>query len=216
MSVESGEHHYQMVLRVVQSAMQWTHLPTLAMAVLAFAIMFGLRRLNPRLPNVLVAVVVTTLLAALLGFQRDEKVPVEELDTPALGDRIAGFNHVISEQQRLEELRFEARGLVQQPVDYVEKVGADTKRRRVQAVLRVVTVEARPLGSARDGAHVGELAHRRAVGDGERALAILGLGDGVGGAGQRDRAGLLGRHGDRSRGEQQDREHARQSTRHHR
>ena len=59
-SVESGEHHYETVIRVVSAAMEWTHLPTLGMAVLAFAIMFGLRRLNPRLPNVLIAVVITT------------------------------------------------------------------------------------------------------------------------------------------------------------
>jgi hypothetical protein len=50
-SVESGEHHYQTVIRVLQSAVQWTHLPTLAMAVIAFAIMVVLRRVNPRRPT---------------------------------------------------------------------------------------------------------------------------------------------------------------------
>ncbi len=107
-SVESGEHHYQTVLRVLESAVHWTHLPTLAMAVLAFAIMVVLRRVNPRLPNVLVAVVVTTLLAWLLGYQRDEKVPIDAIEAPDLQERVARFNDVVSEEIRLEELRFEA------------------------------------------------------------------------------------------------------------
>ena len=34
--VEKAEHHYETVARVVASALDWTHLPTLGMAVLAF------------------------------------------------------------------------------------------------------------------------------------------------------------------------------------
>ena len=73
-SVESGEHHYETVLRVVSAAMEWTHLPTLGMAVLAFAVMLGVRRLSPRLPNVLIAVVITTVLSAAVDFEHDETV----------------------------------------------------------------------------------------------------------------------------------------------
>jgi sulfate permease, SulP family len=46
-----------------------THLPTLGMGLLAFALMFGLRRVSPKIPSVLIAVVVTTLLAYFTGFQ---------------------------------------------------------------------------------------------------------------------------------------------------
>jgi len=105
-SVEKAEHHYQTVLRVVGSALEWTHLPTLAMAVLAFSIMVGLRRVNPRLPNVLVAVAVTTLLSWALGFWRDETVSVADVHQDVdLAEQIAHFNRAITRAHTLEELR---------------------------------------------------------------------------------------------------------------
>jgi MFS superfamily sulfate permease-like transporter len=106
--VESGEHHYQTVIRVVVAALEWTHLPTLGMAVLAFGIMFGLRKLNPRLPNVLIAVVITTALAAALGFEHNETVSVAEVDSPELEARIAEFNEAIVTRREMDELRSES------------------------------------------------------------------------------------------------------------
>jgi SulP family sulfate permease len=68
-SVEAAEHHYETVWRVVQAAAQDTHLPTLGMGVFAFALMFGVKRWLPRVPGVLLAVVLTTLLSYFIGFQ---------------------------------------------------------------------------------------------------------------------------------------------------
>lgn len=68
-SVPSAEHHYETVWRTIQAALGGIHLPTLGMGVLAFAIMFGLKAWSPRLPSVLAAVVVTTLLAWMTGFR---------------------------------------------------------------------------------------------------------------------------------------------------
>ena len=39
------------------------------MAALAFFIMYGLKRISPRIPNVLVAVVITTVLSWALEFE---------------------------------------------------------------------------------------------------------------------------------------------------
>jgi len=61
--VEQAEHHYETVMRVIQAAVDHTHMPTFWMGVLSIGIMFGLRKYLPKVPNVLVAVVVTTLLA---------------------------------------------------------------------------------------------------------------------------------------------------------
>jgi MFS superfamily sulfate permease-like transporter len=58
--VEKATHHYETVIETVRAAISSTHWPTVAMAVGAFAILMGLRRVNPRIPNVLVAVVVTS------------------------------------------------------------------------------------------------------------------------------------------------------------
>jgi SulP family sulfate permease len=68
-SVEKAEHSYETVFHTLVEATRSTHLETLLMAVLALAIMILLRRFVPKAPNVLVAVVVTTLLSWWLGFE---------------------------------------------------------------------------------------------------------------------------------------------------
>jgi len=104
-SVESAEHHYETVLRVVKAAMVWTHLPTLGMAVLAFAVMLGLRRFNPRLPNVLIAVVITTVLAALIDFEHDETVSIARVDAPGLEELVDEFNRAITARIEIDKVR---------------------------------------------------------------------------------------------------------------
>ncbi len=107
-SVEKAEHHYQTIMRVVAAAAHWTHLPTLGLAVVAFAIMVGLRRLNPRLPNVLIAVVVTSLLAWVFGFEHDETVAENAVGSTRLPTLVGEFNAAVTEQRRMEELRTES------------------------------------------------------------------------------------------------------------
>ena len=68
-SVDKAEHHYETIFNVLKAAYEYTHWPTLAMAVLAFAIMWGLKRLNPKIPNVLIAVVITTVISWAIGFE---------------------------------------------------------------------------------------------------------------------------------------------------
>ena len=116
-TVESGEHHYETVMRVVAAALEWTHLPTLGMAVLAFVIMFGLRKLNPRLPNVLIAVVITTVLAAALGFEHNETVAVRDLTAPGLAEHIAEFNLAIAARQEVDEVRSEGTAITRTVTD---------------------------------------------------------------------------------------------------
>jgi SulP family sulfate permease len=104
-TVESAEHHYETVYRVVVAALHDTHWPTAAMALLAFAIMIGLRRVNPRIPNVLVAVVVSTLLAWATGYERVEKTALSQIEFPELQELITGYNSSLAEKERLEDLR---------------------------------------------------------------------------------------------------------------
>ena len=69
-SVEKAAHHYETVYNTVQAAITSPHWPTVWMAVLAIAIMVGMKKFRPRWPNVLVAVAVTTVLAWLAGFKQ--------------------------------------------------------------------------------------------------------------------------------------------------
>ena len=68
-SVEKSEHHYETVWRVVVAAGQDTHMLTMAMGIFALAIMILMKKFTPKIPSVLTAVVVTTGLSWLLGFQ---------------------------------------------------------------------------------------------------------------------------------------------------
>ncbi len=67
-SVEREAHHYETVWNTILAAIDSTHGSTFGMAVIAFAIMWGLKRYAPNLPGVLIAVVVTTVIAWLTGF----------------------------------------------------------------------------------------------------------------------------------------------------
>ncbi|MEW8193467.1 MAG: SulP family inorganic anion transporter, partial [Candidatus Thiodiazotropha sp.] len=67
-SVEREAHHYETVWNTILAAVDSTHGSTLGMAILAFGIMWGIRRYAPNLPGVLIAVVITTLIAWLAGF----------------------------------------------------------------------------------------------------------------------------------------------------
>ncbi|BDQ37135.1 hypothetical protein SYK_14950 [Pseudodesulfovibrio nedwellii] len=94
--VDKAEHHYETIIRVVEGAFHYTHLPTLAMGVLAFAIMIVLKRINPKIPNVLVAVVVTTALSWGLGFNHDATVTVDTIQAPEVRESIVKFNTAIA------------------------------------------------------------------------------------------------------------------------
>jgi len=68
-SVGKAEHHYETVWNTLLAAAESTHLATLGMAVLAFAIMVAIKRYTPKLPGVLIAVAVTTVLAWSIKFR---------------------------------------------------------------------------------------------------------------------------------------------------
>ncbi len=106
-SVESAEHHYETVFRVVSAATHWTHLPTLGMAALAFTVMLGVRRLNPRLPSVLIAVVITTVLAVVVDFEHDETVASGSITSPGLAGLVDEFNTAITARIEIDEVRSE-------------------------------------------------------------------------------------------------------------
>lgn len=59
---EKAEYHYEMVLRLLESARHYTHWPTFSMAALAI-IMVVLKRKNSRISGFLAAVVVTTVIS---------------------------------------------------------------------------------------------------------------------------------------------------------
>ena len=95
--VDTAEHHYETILAVVSAAWHFTHWPTLLLGAAAFAIMFTLKRLAPRVPNVLVAVTVTTLISWAIGYQHDTEVRLSAIDSPRARQLITDFNAAVSD-----------------------------------------------------------------------------------------------------------------------
>jgi MFS superfamily sulfate permease-like transporter len=105
--VDKAEHHYETIWRVLQSAFHYTHWPTLLMGVLAFAIMYGLKRLAPKIPNVLVAVVVTTLLSLAVGLQHNVNVDVSVIQSPRAQALIKEYNKLLNTIDNYAQARIE-------------------------------------------------------------------------------------------------------------
>jgi MFS superfamily sulfate permease-like transporter len=103
--VERAQHHHETIYNVIKAAAHYTHWPTLFMAALGFIIMFGLKRIAPRAPYVLVAVVLTTVLSWGLDFKKATVVTVADIEAAPAGRAIGKFNRAIKSVTRLSKKR---------------------------------------------------------------------------------------------------------------
>jgi MFS superfamily sulfate permease-like transporter len=103
--VDTAEHHYETIIWVVQAAMRFTHWPTFLLGALAFAIMYVLKRVAPRVPNVLAAVAVTTVISWATGYQHNAVAPVSAVQSAKAQELIGLYNAALEEISRLGEQR---------------------------------------------------------------------------------------------------------------
>jgi len=103
--IDKAPHHYEMIYAVIKAAGHYIHWPTLFMGALAFAIMYGLKRISPRLPNVLAAVVITTVLSWGLGFEHNVVVKIAAIHSGRDKQVVAKFNHTINSITEMTEKR---------------------------------------------------------------------------------------------------------------
>ncbi|MBI3571055.1 MAG: STAS domain-containing protein [Gammaproteobacteria bacterium] len=80
MRVEKAEHHYETVWNTLAAIPTQVHWPTFLIGAGAFATMIVLRRINPRIPNVLIAVAITTALSWLIHFEHLETVTLSQIE----------------------------------------------------------------------------------------------------------------------------------------
>lgn len=126
--VDTAPHHYETIINVVKAAAHYTHWPSLLMGVFAFGIMYGLKWLSPRIPNVLVAVVITTAISWATGFQHDRNATIATIESPAVHNLIEQFNAATSAMPSLaeERTRFgEALNQAKQSHDEIGVLNAD-------------------------------------------------------------------------------------------
>jgi sulfate permease, SulP family len=91
------------VLEMMQQIGQ-IHLPTLAMGMGALAIMVAIRKLQPRIPGVLVAVVLTTLVSWAIGYERKEAARADQFQDASVGNVIYSL---MSTSDRVDDLHAE-------------------------------------------------------------------------------------------------------------
>ena len=95
--VDEAKYHYETIYRVIESALHYTHLPTLGLAVLAFAIMIILKRINPRIPCVLVAAVVTIIISWGFEFEHTKNIQLDMVQSSDFHDIVKSYNGIIHE-----------------------------------------------------------------------------------------------------------------------
>jgi MFS superfamily sulfate permease-like transporter len=105
--VDTAEHHYETIIWVIQAAVRFTHWPTFILGAMAFAIMYILKRVAPRVPNVLVAVALTTLISWAVGYQHNAEAKAGAIQSPKALELVDSFNVTLAEISRLGEERTE-------------------------------------------------------------------------------------------------------------
>ncbi|MBW2367851.1 MAG: STAS domain-containing protein [Deltaproteobacteria bacterium] len=104
-SVDKAVHHYETILRVCSAAIHYTHWPTFFMGAMAFGIMYGLRRISLKIPNVLVAVTMTTLVSWATGFEHNLKVDISAVECVEAVRLVQEFNRATEQIPVLSQER---------------------------------------------------------------------------------------------------------------
>jgi MFS superfamily sulfate permease-like transporter len=105
--IDKAEHHYETVWRTIVAAIDDTHMLTLGMAILAFIIMYSIKKWKPRYPNVLIAVIITTLVSWSIGFQNNRTMAIDAIKSPAAVETIETYNQTLRTMDKMTAQRVE-------------------------------------------------------------------------------------------------------------
>jgi MFS superfamily sulfate permease-like transporter len=115
--VEKAEHHYETIYLVMKAALTSTHASTLVLALLAFFIMIFLKRRSSRIPYVLAAVLVTSLISWAIDYEHIHKTDIDHIESSEVTQRIRMYDAILDvlarkaeENVRLGEEIQEAKG----------------------------------------------------------------------------------------------------------
>ena len=144
--VDGREHHYETIIEVCKSAMHSTHWPTLVIGVSAFVLMFVLKKVAPKVPNVLVAVGLATIISWAIGFQHDTKADVATIQSEKTKDLIAAFNAAMLAKPELEKKQTEVSNILDEAKkahDNLAVLDAEHENNRIQVEIKGLNVQAR-------------------------------------------------------------------------
>ena len=133
-TVDTAEHHYETIVAVVQVAQHYTHWPTFLLGALAFAIMYSLKRISPRIPNVLVAVVLTTTISWAIGFQHNTNTYLNSIQSTEARTLIADFNAAVKDITTLGNQRTEASLFLEEAKKAAEPIVALDAKHQLEVI----------------------------------------------------------------------------------
>lgn len=116
-----------------------THLPTLAMGLAAIAIMWAIRKYRPKLPGVLIAVAITTVVSWAIGFEKNADGRLEQVADRELYAQVLAVDEGA---RRLDEL---AKTVAAKQADLVaaEKRGDSAEILRLEAEVGLARLAAK-------------------------------------------------------------------------
>jgi sulfate permease, SulP family len=97
-SVEKQAHHYETVYNILIEAAQNTHLLTLAFSILSIGLLWASKKYFPKLPGVLIAVMVCTVLSWGIGFETKGGAIVGAIPAGLPGINIPTFDWEVVKQ----------------------------------------------------------------------------------------------------------------------
>lgn len=99
--VDKADYHYQTIINAITAGFYYIHWPTLLLGGLAFLIMFVLKRVSRRIPSILVAVVITTVISWASGFERTSWINLVDIESPRARKLVSEFNAASGDLARL-------------------------------------------------------------------------------------------------------------------
>jgi SulP family sulfate permease len=132
--VDKAQYHYQTVLAVFKAAPYYTHFPTLFMGILAFVLMYGLKRISLKIPSILIAVAITTIISWAVGFERDVKVSLDAIDSPVAKALIDRFNANAKELASLARNRTNANEAINVAKNHHDEIGRINASRQADII----------------------------------------------------------------------------------
>lgn len=100
-----AEHQYEFVYNTFIAIFNGVHYPTVVLAGLAILIMVLMKKLTPRVPNVLAAVFITTLISYWIGFEANVKTDITKIQDIDAVDIVANYNNSLERCNQLVDHR---------------------------------------------------------------------------------------------------------------
>lgn len=101
-SVGDMPHQYQTVIAILTAALEHTHWPTLVMGITALLGLFVLRKINKRLPYILIVVVAATFISWVGAYQVQTKINIGNIESQQVKDQIARYNIILENVRQLQ------------------------------------------------------------------------------------------------------------------